>query len=226
MSFNLAMSMRVVEAEGYNETRDALSQEWWPFLSPLGMTPLPAPNYPAGLEAWLSAQSIQGVLLTGGNNVCPESYGSTITDIEDCYSDRDATEALLINYALKNNIPLLGVCRGMHMLNAHFGGHLQHQLDATVANIQPHVAAHHDVHFGSAVVNTNSYHRQGFLADDLAPELTILAQTEDQVIEAIAHRTACMVGIQWHPEREGNSTSFDKNLFPSIFFDMKIPQYK
>ena len=93
------LSMRVVTADGYAETRDAVSHDWYPLLDDLGLRALLVPNIGSEVDGYLSGCSVRGVILTSGNNVCPETYGEQDTTVADTAPARDRTEAALIELA-------------------------------------------------------------------------------------------------------------------------------
>jgi putative glutamine amidotransferase len=220
--------MRVESAPEYYDPRDALSQAWLPFLQSCDITPVLVPNICDAAISLLEKMDMKGVILSGGNNVCPKTYGADSNHtIPNTAPERDATETALIEWAVEAGLPIFGVCRGMHMLNAHFGGTILTDLKAQTLGISHHVACEHEVRltlswmtdmFGCKMLLTNSYHNQGITQNELASPLECGAiAVKDGIIEAVVHRELPIVGIQWHPERGGGSSSFDKALLRSLF---------
>jgi putative glutamine amidotransferase len=157
-----------------------------------------------------------GLLFTGGHDVSPELYGELAkkTCGKPCIT-RDRMECYLIDKCLRDDKPLLGICRGIQLLNAHLGGTLyqdlptEYQCKAEHHMAPPYDRKAHDVEvfdntllakiIGSGIHEVNSYHHQAI--KELSPEVTKMAVSEDGLIEAIAvnnHRFA--IGVQWHPE--------------------------
>jgi len=182
------ISQRVDIAPDYGERRDALDQRWAKFLLKAGYIAIPMCNCPEMLEDLLKFQPPGGILLSGGNS--PVAYGGTA-------SERDDTDVLLIEYALKNKIPLLGCCRGMQSIILHFEG--------TLFEVENHVSVRHKLQAESKR-EVNSYHK---LAVHRLPESFIETSCAlDGVTESVQHIRLPIAGIMWHPERED---IFDKN---------------
>ena len=108
----IALSMRVTEAPDYKEPRDALSHDLSALFDAWGMLPVPVPNTLSEPATFLDELSPDLLVLTGGDDL-----GGT--------SERDETEKRLFAGALERNLPVLGICRGMHLINDHFGGRTQ-----------------------------------------------------------------------------------------------------
>lgn len=191
----IIVSQRVNVVESYGERRDEMDQKWYDFFNELGVLTVPAPNDTRMLKALLDEIHFDGVLLTGGNS--PAVYGGNSPE-------RDRTDSALIAYAFKNNLPLIGVCRGCQSIALFFGGELK--------KVENHVAQRHKI-TGAQACEVNSFH--GFaIADARFPkELEILSVAEDGVIESVKHKEKPIRGMMWHPEREQPFNQFDLSLF-------------
>ena len=211
----LAVSMRVTSAATYVERRDALAQDWAVWVESFGYQPLFVPNSLRDPAAFFRSLGVGGLVLTGGNDLV-ERYGHS----GDIAPERTRTENVLIEEALAARIPILGVCRGIHMINAHFGGSLTAELSAVVPPLLQHVARVHQVELRmpfselaqSRVVEVNSFHNQGVTGKDVSRSLTVFATTSDGVVEGVVHPDLPVLGIQWHPERPNAASSFDAAL--------------
>lgn len=190
----VAVSQRVDVLPERGESRDALDQRLTTFLLAAGYLPVPVPNeLEDALHDWLDAVSPQAVVLSGGN------------DIGEC-SARDQTESRLLDHARSNNLPVLGVCRGMQMIAHWSGGGLK--------PVTGHVRTRHQLS-GQIVGGVNSYHD---LALDGCPEhFEVLARSEDGEIEAIRHLSLPWEGWMWHPEREAVFASHDVDRLKRLF---------
>jgi len=206
----LAISTRVTEAQNYSEKRNSISYEFISYIERLGMTPVIIPNNLKDLDKYLAKFKFNGVVLTGGNNVSSLNYKPNCI-LTDVYQEREKTEASLFNYALKNKIPVLGICRGFQFINVHLGGSLTH-------NIADHVNVMHELISDNNMFNkkiVNSYHNQGIEINQLSSSLFPIATTKDKFVEAFESKSMKVLGFQWHPERHHNL--FDTNLIVKHF---------
>lgn len=171
------------------------------------------------LEQFLS--HMDGFVLQGGSDLCPETYGEDFLNKEKWPGDRerDIYELKIANYAFKNSKPILGICRGAQLLNVYFGGTLYQDLQTERQNTRIHKdAAKYDTHYHAIEFNrdtifsriyaneTNphvcSVHHQGIkrLGNGLVVEAIC---TEDKLIEAFTYQNMnqhFVMGVQWHPE--------------------------
>ncbi|MEI7493886.1 MAG: gamma-glutamyl-gamma-aminobutyrate hydrolase family protein [Alphaproteobacteria bacterium] len=191
----IGITMRVEYHSDINERRDALDQRWCQFLRVCNLLPIFLPNEEGSL---LHLDTLHGIILTGGN--CLASHGGDAIE-------RDNLEEKLITHAVESHFPLLGVCRGMQMIQSYFGVQLK-----VVPN---HVAVYHNINMNDVSLNVNSYHKYGAL--DSTNDLMIDAKSEDGVIEAVSHKEFPIRGIMWHPEREKNFSESDIQLFKNHF---------
>ncbi|MFL1403937.1 gamma-glutamyl-gamma-aminobutyrate hydrolase family protein [Marinobacter sp. M1N3S26] len=205
----IGITQRVEVVESYGERRDCLDQQWGLFLEGLGLTAVPVPNRLARPAAWMDALGIEGLLLTGGNDL------SSLPGAGKPAPERDHTEASLLSVAKERKMPVLGVCRGMQMINHWLGG----QLDP----VEGHTAVRHGLKLLPGAVDfidfreVNSFHDWAIHPDGLASGLTARCQAPDGTIEACTHDTLPWVGIMWHPERETPFTGPDQQLFLQVF---------
>jgi putative glutamine amidotransferase len=191
------VSQRVDIHSDYGERRDALDQKWSELLYELNCICIPVPNHAGTVVKMLDVMHPDGILLTGGNN--PIKYGGNAPE-------RDNTDSILISFAVDNNIPLLGVCRGMQSIVIYFGG--------TLDNVNGHIAVRHTLDNRREVNSFHSY-SPASLSDFLVP----LAHSDDGKIESIKHKTLPIMGIMWHPEREPVFQPEDMNIFGKLFED-------
>ena len=162
-----------------------------------------------------------GFLVTGGSDMDPSFYGETNEEglSKGVRPELDIVDKQVIEYAAKNGVPTLGICRGHQSINVVLGGTLyQHIGDA-------HKGVKYDQLVNTTknrlldfdeVININSYHHQAI--NKVAPEMEVIATHEDGTVEAIIHKTLPIIGVQWHPEKlqdtKPSQIIFDK------FFDL------
>lgn len=161
-------------------------------------------------------QLCDGILMTGGHDVDPAVYHEQAK--ETCgipCKSRDRMEAYLFQRALNEDKPVLGICRGIQLMNALLGGTLYQDLPSEHPSqtehhmVPPYDRAVHKVTvkertlladiIGAGEHGVNSYHHQAVKA--LAPKAEAMAYSEDGLVEAISvPGKTFIVGVQWHPE--------------------------
>jgi len=170
------------------------------------------------------AHALDGLVLQGGNDVAPASYGEVPIAPEWAGDPvRDAYEKSLIEAFVKAGKPVFGICRGLQMLNVAFGGTLWQDIGTQLPQALPHIRSEmyeRNIHPIEVLPGThlaslypelqrgmiNSIHHQSI--KDLAPGFVVEARCpDDGVIEAIRQRgPGYVAGVQWHPEfRQKNS---------------------
>ena len=179
---------------------------------------------------------LDGLLLTGSpSNVHPSHYGAEPSDPEILYDpERDATTLPLIREAIRRDLPILAICRGIQELNVALGGTLHqrvhevpgrhnhrsrrdssdgpygpaHRVTLTAGGLLASLA-------GAPEVKVNSLHSQGI--DRPAVSLRIEAVAPDGQIEAVSLPEArFVVGVQWHPEYKAVDDPFSSALFSAF----------
>lgn len=161
-------------------------------------------------------QLIDGLLLTGGQDVTPMLYGEEPRKVIGPTSpERDKCEVALVKEAIRQKKPILGICRGLQLINVVLGGSLLQDLSEdesiTIQHVQrsqPEFSTHSikvksGTHIAEIIDNNsyvNSIHHQAI--KELGKGLTVSAWSPDNVIEAIevVDDNQSIIGIQWHPE--------------------------
>jgi putative glutamine amidotransferase len=189
---------------------------------------------------------IDGLLLTGGEDVAPARYGeaahSAVVDVDPA---RDVFEIDLINGARLRNLPIFAICRGVQVLNVAAGGTLIQDIPSQVSGALPHklsVPPHQPYDLAHEVwlekdsllsnlmrerlndldtCEVNSRHHQAVKA--VAAGFSVSATAPDGVVEAIENPAAHFcVGVQWHPENFWRTGEF-RPLFEGFLAAAKKP---
>ena len=151
------------------------------------------------------AQNLDALLIPGGLDIDPLYYQKQCDPATKRYPNPiDALDFALLEAFLQEGKPILGICRGLQVINVFFRGTLKQDI-----NTDDHERDHlHEVTIlpGSflssmqkPVMEVNSYHHQTI--DRLGKDLRAIAVHRDQTIEAIIHKTFSILAVQWHPER-------------------------
>jgi putative glutamine amidotransferase len=179
---------------------------------------------------------LDGLFLAGGVDMLPSSYGARAHELTGRTDEpRDRVELLLTRWAMAEGKPVLGVCRGMQVINVAAGGTLvqdtsalrpgaiKHDYYPTAgyardyraheATLQP--GSHLERIFGSATLHVNSMHHQGVA--ELGKGLVPVAHAPDGLIEGLESvGNSFVVGVQWHPESLFDSDTGTRELFAAF----------
>lgn len=171
---------------------------------------------PHGDDPDAMLDAVDGLLLSGGGDVDPRSYGAANTAAKDEDLAADRWELALVRAARARRLPVVGICRGMQVLAVAHGGRLDQEVggraghpDMGPLSADQILSARHPVAiapasalsavYGVAQRHVNTIHHQA-VAD--AGSLTVVATDPDGMIEAIeAPDGSCAIGVQWHPEK-------------------------
>jgi gamma-glutamyl-gamma-aminobutyrate hydrolase PuuD len=194
----VAVTQRVSIVPAYGERRDCLDQSWTRFLSACGLLPVLLPNVTEAALALCDGAGIAGMVLTGGNDLAVLGGDAP---------ERDAVENALLDLAERRGLPVLGVCRGMQVIQQRFAIRLR--------RVDGHVAQRQVIRIDGAPREVNSFHQ--FAAFDSRPPLDVWAVADDGVVKAVRHSARPITGIMWHPERCVPYAPADVNLFCQVF---------
>jgi putative glutamine amidotransferase len=177
-------------------------------------------------------ESVQGIILTGGPDLHPRHYGeepaSGLGEVDEAL---DSMELNVASMAVHGDLPVLGICRGIQVLNVCLGGRLYQDISSEVQQSICHaprvdkgVHTHririepgtrlHDL-FRKREIWVNGKHHQSIKRP--APELVVSARAKDGIIEGVEHPGKRFVlGVQWHPEGTWRNDAFSKKLFSAL----------
>jgi putative glutamine amidotransferase len=177
---------------------------------------------------------IDGLVLTGGGDIEPARFGEAAHPKTSLVSaDRDALELELVDCALRDDVPLFGICRGLQVLNVALGGSLHQHVADTVGRSVEHSQSekrHVPTHpvkllaegtrlgriLGTSELAVNSFHHQALKR--LGRGLREVAWAPDQVVEAVEHedQRRFVVAVQWHPEDLVDHDAAARALFTAV----------
>ena len=176
---------------------------------------------PTQLDPASIFDAIDGLIFSGGGDIHPEHYGGYVDrTVYSVNAERDNFELSLAKLALRADIPVLGICRGMQVLNVASGGNLViHVPDAYGEEVNhgvgiPPRAIEHIIKIepdsrlakimGTTATTVVSWHHQA--VQNVIPGWQIVARAPDGLIEAIEYKYhPWMVAVQWHPEQSAKS---------------------
>ncbi len=176
---------------------------------------LPSSKDPDQLSAYLDL--VDGLIFTGGSDIDPNYYGeSPLREVDYISRERDIFEMELFSQAYKRGLPILGICRGMQLINVALGGSLYQDIYSQYPRAQGHnpkeeifYEPYHRIELkpgslihkimGQDKIAVNSLHHQAI--KDLASGLRPTAFAEDGIIESLEGETSnFLLGLQFHPE--------------------------
>jgi len=222
----VAANLCPVDAEGKN-IHSSVSCKFAESIRQVGGLPL---VIPVGDESIVRdyVEMIDKLILTGGQNVHPQFYGEKKTIESDDYNlVRDEFELALLKEALRQNKPIMAICRGVQLVNVAFGGTLHQEIEGHWQGLPFGTSHSIETVEGSVVAKlfgeesqVNSVHRQSI--KNLAPNFRVTAiDPRDQTIEAIEsideHR---IIGLQWHPEFLVNEEDGNLELFEYLLNEL------
>lgn len=156
-----------------------------------------------------------GLLLSGGHDVHPFHFGAEPSPkLGQIHPERDAVELALTNVTLAKGMPILGICRGIQLLNVALGGTLYQDIESEYQQmaLKHTQQAARGVATHNVTVEPNDFLEEGQLAVNsfhhqairqLAPNLSVLAKSSDGIIEAVVHDShPFCIAVQWHPEEQ------------------------
>jgi putative glutamine amidotransferase len=187
-----------------------------------GMAMMIAPDRQLEQEPDEILDLIDGLILAGGNDIDPSFYGAARhPETNETVPDRDRIEIALTRRGVERDLPVLGICRGMQLVNVAFGGTLLQHLPDEVGHGRHRLnpgsfdGSDHEVRLkpgslaaqaaGEELHNTKSHHHQGI--DELGQGLEITGHSVlDDLPEALeAPERRFVLGVQWHPEADERS---------------------
>ena len=157
-------------------------------------------------------ERLDAIILSGGGDVDPRRWNGPSESSFRVSQERDAFEFDLLEAALKADLPVLGICRGLQVINVHFNGSLIPDLDAVdrgdhSGSTEDRQELVHSVSFEPESIlhglygpttMVNSFHHQA--VDRIGIDLRVTGRSSDGTVEGIEHIEGRVLGVQWHPE--------------------------
>ena len=193
--------MRVTNDSGYNEPRDTIALDWSKYF--LKAFPqdrfLFIPNIQDKAIDYIKKWDINVLVLSGGDDL-------------GIYYERDKTEVSLLNYALKNGIPVIAICRGMQLVHNFFGGKIENGINEFITN---HRSSKHSITIENKIREVNSFHTNYIKEDTLNEKFIVFARCmQDNTIEGF--RNDQILAMMWHPERDLKVSLWNKLLIKNF----------
>jgi len=152
---------------------------------------------------------VDALLMTGGGDVDPASYGVSEVDERTSGVDpvRDARDLALCRTAVDRDLPTFAICRGSQVLNVALGGTLLQHLDnhfeitkynETVHDVEIDGASALASWVGATSIGVNTLHHQAIAT--VGPDARVVAHASDGTIEGVESTSGRAIGVQWHPE--------------------------
>jgi len=176
---------------------------------------LPTTNDQEAFDGYMDL--IHGLIFSGGIDISPLYYGENpLKEIKRVSTIRDEYEFGLFEKAYKKKLPILGICRGLQLMNVYLGGSLyqdiDRQLPGSLGHCPDYITIEEEFHsisirketrfyeiFNQDTIYVNSYHHQGI--NKLGDNLQVAAVADDGLIEVVeAADDRFMIGVQFHPE--------------------------
>lgn len=203
----IGITTRIVNAQEYEEKRDALSQDWVEFLEMENIIPILIPNNLSNIPLFLKEINLDGIILSGGDNIGDDN-------------ERDNTEKQIIEFGISKKIPIFGVCRGMQVLNKFFKGKI------VSSKNNDHVKKDHEIIISDKKISdflnqdqiiVNSFHKNIIKFEDVGESLNPFAiHKNDDTVEGFTHKELPITGVMWHPERDQNFPLLKKLILNKI----------
>lgn len=201
-----------------NETA-SLAEGYYQSVLRAGGTPMIIPPFEVGDASVLEdiLQPLDGIIFSGGGDPNPLLFGEEpIRELHSITPERDEQELLLVRLAYDRQIPMLGICKGIQIINAALGGTLYQDINTQAPGTRIKHSQDQDRRYPSHTITieegsilgrlfrtdriaVNSFHHQA--CREVAPCLRLSASAPDGIIEAIeSNEHKSILGVQWHPE--------------------------
>jgi putative glutamine amidotransferase len=154
----------------------------------------------------LRLKELKGVLIPGGYDIHPKYYNEEVDGSSGMDDSIDRMDLDLVRIAMKQGIPVFGICRGLQVINVALGGSLIQDVPTKLPDSLDHMAGKHKIALNPScklaslfdpVILVNTHHHQA--VKRIAPTLHLAAIADDGIVEALEGEG--ILAVQWHPER-------------------------
>lgn len=231
----LALSNRVKSKKTYS----VINNDYIKAVQKAGGVPILIPFSDNIENIKMLTDKIQGIIFTGGEDISPLTYNEDpIKEVECIIEERDRFELELFKEVYEKKIPILGICRGLQIINVALGGNLYQDIYTQISDCNGHSPKHvsrsnlyHSVKiekgtklfdiFKTEDLKVNSFHHQS--VKKLGSDLKITAVSNDGIVEGIETLTEkYLVAVQWHPENLVQRHGEFLKLFQSLIDNAKM----
>lgn len=216
-SFSTKETRPVIAITGnYGKETCTLAEGYYQSVLKAGGTPLIIPPFYETDRLGELLDRIDGIIFSGGGDPNPLLFGEEpVRELHSITPERDVQELLLVRLAYDRQIPMLGICKGIQMINVALGGTLYQDIHTQMPGTRIKHSQDQDRRYPSHTINieagsvlhrifgdsvpVNSFHHQA--CKEPAPCLKVTALSTDGVIEAVeSNEFKSIMGVQWHPE--------------------------
>jgi putative glutamine amidotransferase len=199
-------------------------------VSRAGGWPIAIPSVEGEEEATAAqaAAHVAAIVLSGGNDIAPETFGAVDGEADKPDPSRDRFEIALVRLARERGIPVLGICRGMELINVAYGGTLRSGVrheqaehaglpglrDARLHQIRLEKGSRAWSALGRDEVEAICLHHQA--PDTIGNGLRVTGTAADGTAEVVEDSDAWVVGVLWHPEQALDRTPVQQRLYESL----------
>jgi putative glutamine amidotransferase len=229
----IGVTCMTIQTESHSP-RLGMSRSYVNALLKAGAAPLLIPHMADKAVLRAVYERLDGLLLPGGGDIDPVHYRESRHEkCNEPSAERDDTELALARWAVEGGKPLLGICRGIQVLNVALGGSLFQDIQAQIPDAERHawypnyprdrlshtVSISPDARLariaGATTLPVNSLHHQS--VKDVASSLIVTGRSPDEIVEAVeAPDHPFAVGVQWHPEELAGSDDRAQRLFDAL----------
>lgn len=206
---------RIGITTSYNDGTQSLSHYYIYAIEAAGGLPMIVPMLQSDDATQAFADMLDGLVMTGGPGITRGLVGELPDDLSPVDPVRDQSDERIYRAFMER--PILGICYGMQFINAMHGGSIygdvQAEVDGAMNHSQPRGAQPHAIHLQPNThlqrvlnldsVKVNTYHKQSLAS--VGDGLTVSATAPDGIIEGIESSDGRLIGVQFHPERMGDT---------------------